>query len=85
MPPTQKLGFSQLRVGIFVFFGLAVLAFLVLNATGDFNPFEKKFRLRAHFAAADGLRDAAEVQLAGVHIGKVEKVNLLPPDSPDNA
>lgn len=85
MPPTQKLGFSQLRVGIFVFFGLAVLAFLILNSTGDFNPFEKKFRLRAHFAAADGLREAAEVQLAGVHIGKVEKVNLLPPDSPDNA
>lgn len=86
MPPTQRnLGFSQLRVGIFVLFGLAVLAFLILNATGDFNPFEKKFRLKAHFAAADGLRDAAEVQLAGVHIGKVEKVNLLPPDSPDNA
>lgn len=85
MPPTQKLGFSQLRVGIFVLFGLAVLGFLILNATGDFNPFEKKFRLRAHFAAADGLRDAAEVQLAGVHIGKVEKVILLPPDSPDNA
>ncbi len=85
MPPTQKLGFSQLRVGIFVFFGLAVLGFLILNSTGNFNPFEKKFRLRAHFAAADGLRDAAEVQLAGVHIGKVEKVNLLPPDSPENA
>lgn len=85
MPPTQKLGFSQLRVGIFVFFGLAVLAFLILNSTGEFNPFEKKFRLRAHFAAADGLRDSAEVQLAGVHIGKVEKVDLLPPDSPENA
>ena len=85
MPPTQKLGYSQLRVGIFVLFGLAVLGFLILNATGDFNPFEKKFRLRAHFTAADGLRDAAEVQLAGVHIGKVEKVNLLPPDTPNNA
>lgn len=85
MPPTQKLGFSQLRVGIFVLFGLAVLAFLVLNATGDFNPFEKKIRLRAHFAAADGLRDAAEVQLAGVHVGKVEKINLLPPGSPNDA
>jgi phospholipid/cholesterol/gamma-HCH transport system substrate-binding protein len=85
MPPTQKLGFSQLRVGIFVLFGLAVLGFLILNSTGEFNPFEKKFRLRAHFAAADGLRDSAEVQLAGVHIGKVEKVDLLPPDSPENA
>ncbi len=86
MPPTQsKLGFSQLRVGIFVLFGLAVLGFLILNATGDFNPFEKKIRLRARFATADGLREGAEVQLAGVHIGKVERVNLLPPDSPEDA
>ncbi len=85
MPPTKSLGFSQLRVGIFVFFGLAVLAFLILNASGNFNPFEKKLRLKARFASADGLRDGAEVQLAGVNIGKVESVNLLPPDSPDDA
>lgn len=86
MPPTNKnLGFSQLRVGIFVLFGLAILAFLILNSSGDFNPFEKKLRLKARFAAADGLRDGAEVQLAGVHIGKVERVSLLPPDSPEAA
>jgi len=78
-----KLGFSQLRVGIFVLFGLAVLAFLIINSTGDFNPFEKKLRLKARFAAADGLREGSEVQLAGVKIGKVENVILLPPDSPE--
>lgn len=82
MVQTQtKLGFSQLRVGIFVLFGLAILAFLIINSTGEFNPFEKKLRLRAHFAAADGLREGSEVQLAGVRIGKVEDVVLLPPDS----
>ncbi|MBA3633843.1 MAG: MCE family protein [Acidobacteria bacterium] len=86
MPPTErKLGFSQLRVGIFVLFGLAVLAFLILNATGDFNPFEKTMSLKARFASADGLREGADVQLAGVHIGKVDAVRLLPPDSPDDA
>lgn len=77
---TRNIGFSQLRVGIFVLFGLAVLAFLVLNSTGDFNPFERKLKLRAHYASADGLREGAEVQLAGVHIGKVDGVKLLPPD-----
>lgn len=82
---TRNLGFSQLRVGIFVLFGLAVLGFLILNATGDFNPFEKKLKLRARFADADGLREGAEVQLAGVHIGKVDTVNLLPPDSAEAA
>jgi len=80
----KKLGFSQLRVGIFVLFGLAVLAFLILNSTGDFNPFEKKLRLKARFAAADGLREGSEVQLAGVRIGKVDDVVLLPPDTEED-
>ena len=80
-----SLTFSQLRVGIFVLVGLAVLAFLILNSTGDFNPFEKKLRLKARFAAADGLRDGSSVQIAGVRIGEVESVTLLPPDSPEDA
>lgn len=79
-----SLTFSQLRVGIFVFVGLAVLAFLILNSTGDFNPFENKLRLKARFAAADGLREGSDVQIAGVRIGKVESVTLLPPDSPED-
>ena len=80
-----KLTFSQLRVGIFVLAGLAVLAFLILNSTGDFNPFEKKLRLKARFAAADGLKEGSDVQIAGVRIGKVESVSLLPPDTPEDS
>jgi phospholipid/cholesterol/gamma-HCH transport system substrate-binding protein len=79
----QTLTFSKLRVGIFVLLGLALIGFLVLNSTGDFNPFEKKMRLKARFAAADGLREGSSVQLAGVRIGKVEEVTLLPPDTPE--
>lgn len=81
----RSLTFSQLRVGIFVLFGLLVLAFLILNSTGDFNPFEKKLILKARFAAADGLKEGSEVQLAGVRIGKVREVVLLPPDSPEES
>ena len=85
MVQTRKsFSFSQLRVGIFVLAGLLVLAFLVLNSTGDFNPFAKRLVLRARFAAADGLRPGSDVQLAGIRIGKVEEVNFLPPDSPEN-
>lgn len=85
MPKTQRyLGFSQLRVGIFVLIGLIVFAFLILNASGDFNPFEKQMYLKARFVSADGLRAGAEVQLAGVHIGNVEEVRFLPPDSPED-
>ncbi len=86
MPKTKKnISFSQLRVGIFVLFGLIVLGFLILNSTGDFNPFVEHLTLKARFANADGLREGAEVQLAGVHIGKVSQVRLLPPDTPEDA
>lgn len=81
MPRSQKnLSLSQLRVGIFVIAGLAILGFLILNSTGTFNPFEERIRLKARFVSADGLTENADVQLAGVSIGKVEEVKFLPPD-----
>jgi phospholipid/cholesterol/gamma-HCH transport system substrate-binding protein len=80
MPPSKKnVSLSQLRVGIFVLVAIAVLVFLVLNASGDINPFSKKLHLRAHFMDANGLREGSEVRLAGVRVGKVEKIVLLQP------
>ncbi len=74
-----------MKVGIFVLIGLVILGFLILNSTGEFNPFAEKLQLRARFSSADGLREGAEVQFAGVSIGKVEEIKLLPPDNPDDA
>src|SRR5215203_5712712 len=80
MPPTKKnVNLSQLRVGIFVLFAIGVLIFLVLNASGDINPFSKKLHLKARFVDANGLRDGSEVRLAGVRVGKVERIVLLEP------
>ncbi|MGE3468618.1 MAG: MlaD family protein [Pyrinomonadaceae bacterium] len=84
MPRTkQKLTFSELRVGIFMLSALLITGFLILNSTGTFNPFEKKLRLKARFVSADGLHPGADVQLAGVSVGKVEDVKFLSPDAPD--
>lgn len=79
----QKLTFSELRVGIFMLCALLVTGFLILNSSGDFNPFEKRIRLKARFVAADGLRTGADVQLAGVSIGKVDEVKFLPAGGED--
>ncbi len=79
----QKVTLSELRVGIFMLSALLVTGFLILNSSGNFNPFEKKLRLKSRFASADGLHPGADVQLAGVSVGKVEQVNFLPPDSED--
>ncbi|MDQ3820956.1 MAG: MlaD family protein [Acidobacteriota bacterium] len=85
MPPSKKtIGLSELRVGLFVVIAIAVLIFLILNASGDINPFARKLHLRAQFTNADGLRTGSEVRLAGVKVGKVDEVRLLPPqDRPD--
>jgi phospholipid/cholesterol/gamma-HCH transport system substrate-binding protein len=66
-------------VGIFVLVAIVVLIFLVLNASGDINPFSRKLHLKARFSDANGLREGSEVRLAGVRVGKVEKILLLEP------
>lgn len=75
----QKLTFSEIKVGIFVLAGLVIAGFLILNSSGSFNPFERKVTLRARFVSADGLHSGSDVQLAGVSVGKVQSVSLLPP------
>jgi phospholipid/cholesterol/gamma-HCH transport system substrate-binding protein len=75
----QTVTLNQLRVGIFVLISILILIFLILNASGDINPFSKKLHLKARFADANGLREGAEVRLAGVKVGKVDKIALLPP------
>src|SRR3954453_6846341 len=76
---------SQVRGGIFVLFAIAVLVFLVLNASGDINPFSRKLHLKARFADANGLREGSEVRLAGVRVGKGELIVLLEPSIVPNA
>jgi phospholipid/cholesterol/gamma-HCH transport system substrate-binding protein len=80
MPSAKKrLGIREVRVGLLVVVAVGVLIFLILNASGDISPFSKKVHLRARFTNGDGLRRGSEVRLAGVRIGKVDDVRLLPP------
>ena len=81
----QSVSFRQLRVGVFVLVTIVILIFLVLNASGDINPFSRKLHLKSRFVDANGLRDGSEVRLAGVKVGKVERITLLPPSDVPNA
>jgi phospholipid/cholesterol/gamma-HCH transport system substrate-binding protein len=82
---TKSVSLSQLRVGIFVLIAIGVLIFLILNASGDINPFSRKLHLKARFVDANGLRDGSEVRLAGVRVGKVDRIILLEPSPVPNA
>jgi phospholipid/cholesterol/gamma-HCH transport system substrate-binding protein len=86
MPRSKKtVSFRELRVGFFILGAIAILIFLILNASGDINPFSKKLHLKARFMDANGLREGSEVRLAGVRVGKIDKITLLPPSEAPNA
>ena len=86
MPRSKKaVSFRELRVGFFILAAIAILVFLILNASGDINPFSKKLHLKARFMDANGLREGSEVRLAGVRVGKIDEITLLPPSEAPNA
>ena len=56
MPPSKKtVSWRELRVGLLVLGSIAILVFLILNASGDINR-SAKLHLKARFADANGLR-----------------------------
>src|SRR6185503_16782349 len=63
---TKTIGLSELRVGLLVLIAIGVLIVLILNASGNLNPFASHLHLRARFTDANGLREGSEVRLAGV-------------------
>lgn len=76
---TRSIGLSELRVGLLVLIAIAIFILLILNASGTLNPFASHIHLRARFTDAGGLREGSEVRLAGVKIGKVDRIRLLTP------
>src|SRR5215510_1399051 len=82
---TRNIGLSELRVGLLVLIAIGVFVVLILNASGELNPFASHLHLRARFADANGLREGSEVRLAGVRIGKVDRIQLLKPADVANA
>ncbi len=67
----------ELKVGIFVFAGLVVLAIFVL-LIGDFKNLISAYKVRFQFNFINGVRVGAPVRFSGVDIGQVKEINLLP-------
>jgi len=67
----------DLIVGIFVVAGFMAFVYLSLQL-GEFSPFsmEKNYKVTAEFTNISGLKPGAVVEMAGVPVGKVAKINL---------
>ncbi len=70
----------ELIVGVFVFVGLAAVAFLALRIGAGALLGADTYALKARFANSGGLKPGSNVLIAGVSVGRVDAVTLNPAD-----
>ena len=66
----------EIKVGLFVFIGLALLAVLLIQFSKGASLFRGTYELRLHAANVGGLKQRAGVLLAGVQVGSVSDIKL---------
>ncbi|KMY67001.1 hypothetical protein AAU61_13695 [Desulfocarbo indianensis] len=67
---------TEVKVGIFVLVGIAVLAYMTIRL-GEFKFGEPEgYQIWAVFDHATGLKTGAPVEMAGIQVGKVERIGL---------
>jgi phospholipid/cholesterol/gamma-HCH transport system substrate-binding protein len=67
----------ETAVGIFIIVGLLCLAYVSIKL-GDVELFgTKQYIVNARFTNIAGLTEGSQVEIAGVPVGKVSKINLL--------
>ncbi|MBZ5700499.1 MAG: MlaD family protein [Acidobacteriia bacterium] len=77
MAQRKQLTWTELRVGLFVLVGLAILAvgIFYVTAPGVLGP---KYRLRTFLPEVAGLATGAPARLDGVEVGNVEAIRVAP-------
>ncbi len=86
MPPQKKIKIAEMKVGIFVIIALLLLSTLILQQSWGIKWFSKSVKVLTYLPDVGGLKSGAPVWLAGLEIGKVRKVSIIPPESyPANA
>ncbi len=70
----------ELKVGVFVFFGLIILILFVL-LIGNFRTWSLGYRVNVIFNFINGVKVGAPVRFAGVDVGEVKSINIVFVDS----
>lgn len=67
----------ELTAGLFLLLGIGALAFLAIQATDGGGMLRGgSYQLNAYFSNVGGLKPRAQVSLAGVTVGSVERIEL---------
>jgi len=72
----MKKGTTELYVGIFIILGILCSGYLIITL-GELNLFKNdRYSVYAYFTSVSGLNNGADVEMAGVGIGKVTSIFL---------
>ncbi len=68
---------TEIKVGIFVFIAIVLLAYLTTLITRDRIVIRDTYTVHAHFENVSGLRTNSPVEIAGIDVGTVKKISLI--------
>ena len=80
MPQKKQVSAAQLKVGILVTIALLLLAAFILQQSWGVAWFTPTAKTITYLPDVGGLKPGAPVWLAGIEIGKVRKVTIVPPE-----
>jgi phospholipid/cholesterol/gamma-HCH transport system substrate-binding protein len=66
----------EMKVGVFVFFGIILLAMFVLMI-GNIKTWTSGYNVRVHFGFVNGVKLGAPVRFAGVDVGEVKSIKVM--------
>ena len=75
-------GYRETTVGFFVLIGLLCVGYLTIKLGRMELLMDEGYRVVARFSSVTGLRVGAEVEIAGVSVGRVTSIELAK-DAPD--
>lgn len=68
----------ELIVGIFVLSGIVAISYLSIKMAGLDLFKQDSYTLSARFMSATGLKEGGNVNISGVSVGKIDKIELNP-------
>jgi phospholipid/cholesterol/gamma-HCH transport system substrate-binding protein len=79
MPQKKQVKLAGLKVGLFVVIALLMISALILQQSWELNWFQKSVKVLTYLPDVGGLKPGAPVWLAGIEIGRVRAVKIIPP------
>jgi len=76
MKKSKDIGWSQMKVGIFVIASLAIFMVFVLQVDRGIAIFSKKSQLSLHLDSASGLKVGDVVRVSGINVGNIKSIRF---------